>query len=96
MTADTEPDAVLAAEQQHLDRARAELARMRDRAASLQAHGGDRVSAEYLALALWRRVRALTDDPATTLFFGRTDHADGARWYIGRRHVADGAGDPLV
>lgn len=96
MTADTGPDAVLAAEQEHLDRARAELGRMRDRAASLQAHGGDRVSAEYLALALWRRVRALTDDPATTLFFGRTDHLDGARWYIGRRHVADGAGDPLV
>ena len=33
---------------------------------------------------------------AGTLFFGRTDHEDGARWYVGRRHVADQNGDPVV
>jgi len=90
------PDPVLTAEQAHLDTARAELARMRARAESLQADGGDPLSSEYLAAALWRRVRALTDDPGTTLFFGRTDHSDGACWYVGRRHVADAAGDPVV
>ncbi|GAB2699745.1 HelD family protein [Thalassiella azotivora] len=89
-------DATLTAEQAHLERARAELARMRRQTQTLQAHGGDRVSSEYLAATLHARVRALTDDPATTLFFGRTDHDDGARWYVGRRHVADSAGDPVV
>ena len=58
--------------------------------------GGDAVSAEYLAATLHRRARALVDDPSTALFFGRTDHTDGERWYIGRRHVADGHGDPVV
>ena len=86
----------LAAEQAHLARARAELARMRDRTASLEVQGGDRVSTEYLAASLHARIASLVDDPGTTLFFGRTDHHDGACWHIGRRHVADSAGDPVV
>ena len=54
------------------------------------------LSSENLAAILWRRARSLIDDPSTTLFFGRTDHADGERWYIGRRHVADDRGDPVI
>ena len=41
---------------------------------------------------------ALTDDPETPLFFGRLDlsTAPPERFYIGRRHVHDDAGDPVV
>ena len=87
---------VLAAEQAHLARARSDLARMRERTASLEVQGGNRVSSEYLAASLSARIASLVDDPGTTLFFGRTDHTDGATWHIGRRHVADTAGDPVV
>ena len=90
------PDAVLAAEQHHLDLARAELARMREHTLSLVADGGDALAGEALALALHRRALSLVDDPATALFFGRTDHDSGERLHIGRRHVTDAAGDPLV
>jgi DNA helicase IV len=99
-------------ERDHLARARAELARMREQTLSLEAHGGDRVSSEFLATTLHRRAQSLVDDPTSTLFFGRIDRcvdtavtgADPAaaspgsteRWYIGRRHVADAAGDPVV
>src|SRR3954447_4530903 len=69
---------------------------MRRRTLSLEVQGGDTVSAEYLSAALYHRAKALVDDPSTTLFFGRTDHSDGGRWYIGRRHVADANGDPVV
>jgi DNA helicase IV len=69
---------------------------MRRRTLSLEVQGGDKVSAEYLSAALYHRAKALVDDPSTTLFFGRTDHSDGGRWYIGRRHVADPDGDPVV
>jgi DNA helicase IV len=86
----------LAAEQAYLARAREDLGLMRRRTLALDVQGGNRVSTEYLAAALWRRAGALVDDPSAALFFGRTDHADGARWYIGRRHVADADGDPVV
>jgi DNA helicase IV len=69
---------------------------MRRRTLSLKVQGGDALSAEYLSAALYHRAQALIDDPSTTLFFGRTDHSDGGRWYIGRRHVADPNGDPVV
>jgi hypothetical protein len=69
---------------------------MRLRTLSLEVQGGDKVSAEYLSAALYHRARSLIDDPSTTLFFGRTDHDDGSRWYVGRRHVADPNGDPVV
>ena len=99
-------------ERDHLAKARAELARMRERTLSLEAHGGDRVSSEFLASTLYRRAQSLVDDATSTLFFGRIDRSpDGAptaaappepaaatveRWYIGRRHVADATGDPVV
>jgi len=86
----------LAAEQAYLVRARADLALMRSRTLALDVQGGNAVSTEYLAATLWRRARSLIDDPSAALFFGRTDHDDGARWYIGRRHVADPDGDPVV
>ncbi|HEX6935700.1 MAG TPA: AAA family ATPase [Actinomycetes bacterium] len=73
---------------------------MREQTLALDAHGGDAVSEQYLAATLYRRVLALTDDPDTPLFFGRLDlePADGRneRFYVGRRHVHDDEGDPVV
>ncbi|MFC7486046.1 HelD family protein [Knoellia sp. CPCC 206453] len=86
----------LTEEQHHLANARAELARMRERTLALDIQGGDAVSSERLAETLWRRARSLEDDPTTALFFGRVDLDTDERWYIGRRHVTDDAGDPLV
>ncbi len=86
----------LTEERHHLANARAELARMRERTLALDIQGGDAVSAERLAETLWRRARSLEDDPTTALFFGRVDLDTDERWYIGRRHVTDDAGDPLV
>ncbi len=74
---------------------------MRERTLSLEAHSGDRISSEVLAATLYRRAQSLVDDPTSSLFFGRIDQqrsdAPAAeRWYIGRRHVADSHGDPVV
>jgi DNA helicase IV len=89
------PDPTLAAERAYLAAARADLLAMRDATLALDARGGDAVSEAYLAASLHRRVLALTDDPETPLFFGRLD-LDDERYYVGRRHVHDDAGDPVV
>jgi len=91
----------LRGERDYLVRARAELARMRAQTLSLSADGGDPVSSERLAATLYRRAQSLVDDPGANLFFGRIDQQRSdaprpERWYIGRRHVADGRGDPVV
>ena len=90
-------------ERDYLAHARAELARMRAQTMSLEAHAGDRISSEFLAGALYRRAQSLIDDPTSSLFFGRIDQlrsdapaSASERWYIGRRHVADSLGDPVV
>jgi len=87
----------LAAEREHLGYARRCLELMREAVRSLDAQGGDPVSTEYLKAELFRRLQALLDDPTTPLFFGRIDRTDTLeRFYIGRRHVRDGAGEPVV
>jgi DNA helicase IV len=95
----------LVQEQDHLTESRAALARMRERTASMEALSGDRVSGEYLKFTLWKRMKALEDDPEVPLFFGRLDYGHqvsgssglpGERFYIGRRHVTDPQGEPLV
>ena len=98
---DTEPDLEkdLAAEQAHLAASRAALRRMRERAQALFASGeqvaGDPFAAETLGRTLARRVAELADDPNTPLFFGRLDVRPD-RYYIGRRHVVDDLGEPMV
>jgi DNA helicase IV len=91
-------DPVLVAERAHLAESRTALATMRARTESLEATGGDGVSTEYLKATLYHRARALADDPETPLFFGRLDYRHGKveRFYIGRRHVSDAEGDPMV
>jgi DNA helicase IV len=94
---------VLARERFHLSESRAALQRMRQHTASLEAFGGDHVSTEHLKQALYRRMKALEDNPTVPLFFGRLDYdaSLGAEQdetlYIGRRHVTgEAGGEPLV
>ncbi|WP_332460423.1 HelD family protein [Ornithinimicrobium cryptoxanthini] len=94
-------DHELAREQQRLLTARAEMARMREHTLGLQAQAGDKIAGEQLAGTLWRRAQSLVDDPDNALFFGRIDTADlpehqGERHYIGRRHISDADGEPVV
>jgi DNA helicase IV len=87
----------LARERAHLADARRCLREMRENAQRLDALGGNEVSSEALAIALARRVDALADSPTTPLFFGRLDFGVPAeRFHIGRRHVRDDSGDPMV
>jgi DNA helicase IV len=89
-------DAEMRAERAYLERSRAALERMRQNVLSLDASAaGDRVSAQVLRADLDKRAEALRDDPSTALFFGRLDH-DHERLYVGRRHVHDDDGEPLV
>jgi DNA helicase IV len=93
------PDPTLEAERGHLADARRQLTRMRERTESLDAKSGDAVSAAFLASTLYHRARSLQDDPSSPLFFGRIDVAGGltpGRWYVGRRHIHDDHGDPVV
>src|SRR5689334_10940500 len=102
-------DPVLAAEREHLRESREYLRLMREDVLSLPALGGDRVSIEYLKADLYHRAEALRDIPDAPLFFGRLDYAagsvwsdeaeagtDGERFHIGRRHVHDRGGHPIV
>src|SRR6185312_16653870 len=93
-------DPVLVAERDHLRVSREFLRLMRENVLSLRALGGDRVSEEYLKADLYRRAQALSDLPGTPLFFGRLDYAAGEfageRFHVGRRHVHDPDGHPVV
>ena len=96
-------DAALEHERQHLTEARAALHRMRAHTAGLTALGADHVSTEHLKQVLYRRMKALEDDPTVPLFFGRLDYDTSLggeldeTLYIGRRHVTgEIGGEPLV
>jgi DNA helicase IV len=94
-------DDELRVEREMLEHARRCLAAMRRRTRSLRAAGADAYAAESVEWRLRQRVAALTDDGRTGLFFGRLDYDAGAdppeaRFYIGRRHVSDEQGDPVV
>ncbi|MFE9372683.1 HelD family protein [Streptomyces sp. NPDC006711] len=65
------------------------------------------VNAAVLRRQMDDRIKALADLAHTPLFFGRLDYlhapgvelaegAEGERFYIGRRHVHDADGDPMV
>ncbi len=92
-------DTELETERTHLTESRAALRRMRGRAEALYSTGaevaGDPYGAEALGRTLSRRVAELADDPATPLFFGRLD-IDDTGYHVGRRHVTDDAGEPMV
>jgi len=95
-------DPVLDVERGHLLRARKCLARMRAQAERIADYGVDELASYGLGRARARRLASLADDPTVPPFFGRVDrgpdgeHPAGETFHIGRRHVRDDAGDPLV
>jgi DNA helicase IV len=102
-----EEDNVIGVERAHLASAREFLHLMRENALTLAQNpmAGDRVSLEYLKADLYRRAEALKDLPDAPLFFGRLDYSElartdedfaGADFHIGRRHVHDKDGTPVV
>ena len=86
------PDAVLAAERDHLRRSREFLRLMREDVLGLEAMAGDRVSQEYLKADLYHRAQALRDIPGVPLFFGRLDYAEGVVMHTGT--LPAGTGQP--
>ena len=102
-------DDPLARERSHLASSRSALRAMREDVQSLDIKDvtANWVNAEILARQIDDRIKALADLSDTPLFFGRLNYlhapgveqaegAEGEQFYIGRRHVHDGDGDPMV
>src|SRR3954463_7732330 len=68
---------------------------MRTAASAVVDAGVDAWASERLGAARAQRLRALAADPGVAPFFGRTDTSTET-FHIGRRHVRDAAGDPVV
>ena len=96
-------------ERTHLAQSRAALRAMRADVESLDLSDvtGNWVNAAILQREMSDRIKALADLAHTPLFFGRLDYlhapgmdlaegAGGEQFYIGRRHVHDSDGDPMV
>ncbi|WP_051055907.1 MULTISPECIES: AAA family ATPase [Kitasatospora] len=96
-------------ERAHLAASRAALKAMREDVESLDLRDvtGTWVSSLVLRKQVDERIKALADLAHTPLFFGRLDYlhaiseaesegGGGERFYIGRRHVHDAGGDPMV
>jgi DNA helicase IV len=105
----TPVDDPLGRERSHLAESRAALRAMREDAESLDISDvtANWVNAQILERQIGERIKALADLSDTPLFFGRLDFlhapgvdlaegAEGERFYIGRRHVHDQGGDPMV
>ncbi|MFI9393567.1 HelD family protein [Streptomyces bauhiniae] len=104
-----DPRAPLTRERTHLAASRAALRAMREdvEALDIKDVAANWVNAAVLARQIDDRIKALADLSDTPLFFGRLDYlhapgaeqaegAEGERFYIGRRHVHDADGDPMV
>ncbi|MGW1431949.1 HelD family protein [Streptomyces sp. NPDC002431] len=99
----------LARERAHLAASRAALRAMREDAQALDIRDvtANWVNAAVLQAQIDERIKSLADLAHTPLFFGRLDYlhrvggeraegAEGEQFYIGRRHVHDAGGDPMV
>ncbi|MET7704342.1 ATP-binding domain-containing protein [Streptomyces sp. NPDC005485] len=99
----------LSRERTHLADSRAALRAMREDVQNLDISDvtANWVNAAILERQIGERIKALADLSHTPLFFGRLDYlhapgadmaegAEGERFYIGRRHVHDAGGDPMV
>lgn len=105
----TPTDDPLARERSHLASSRSALRAMREDVESLDIKDvtANWVNAAILARQMDDRIKALADLSDTPLFFGRLNYlhspgaeqaegAEGEQFYIGRRHVHDAEGDPMV
>jgi len=93
------PHPDLASERARLRFAQECLEQMRRRTAAKVADedvlGANKADADAVKWQLQRRLASLDDD-AAVLCFGRIDEESGDCWYIGRRHVEDEIGAPVV
>ncbi|MEU7702356.1 AAA family ATPase [Streptomyces sp. NPDC039028] len=95
-------DDPLARERAHLTSSRAALRAMREDVEALDIKDvtANWVNSLVLGRQIEDRIKALADLSHTPLFFGRLDYLhttqEGQRFYIGRRHVHDADGDPMV
>ncbi|MFD7787981.1 HelD family protein [Streptomyces nojiriensis] len=103
------PDDPLGRERAHLTASRSALRAMREDVESLDIRDvtANWVNAIVLQAQIDDRIKALADLAHTPLFFGRLNYlhapgaelaegAEGEQFYIGRRHVHDSDGDPMV
>jgi DNA helicase IV len=92
-------DLAQSAEQAYLDRAYELLVQMEARASAAAADAAERAPGDWDATIAHRflsqRVASLSAN-AGPLCFGRIDEEHGEAWHIGRRHVEDDSGDPVV
>ncbi|WP_425575280.1 HelD family protein [Streptomyces durmitorensis] len=99
----------LSRERNHLSASRSALRAMREDAEALDIRDvtANWVNAAVLQSQIDDRIKSLADLSHTPLFFGRLDYlhapgadqaegAEGEQFYIGRRHVHDADGDPMV
>lgn len=108
---DAAPDSadLLGRERAHLAASRSALRAMREDVEALDIRDvtANWVNAIVLQAQIDDRIKALADLAHTPLFFGRLDYlhapgadlaegAEGEQFYIGRRHVHDADGDPMV
>jgi DNA helicase IV len=91
-------DDVLTREQDHLDLARRCVRAMLESASGIADYGVDELASQSLGRMRTERLRALSADPDAPPFFGRTDRdrPEVETFHIGRRHVRDDLGDPVV
>ncbi len=90
-------DEALAAEQRHLDHAHECLEAMRTHTAAMIAIAeGGATETDSEAARYHLRKRAASFDGRAPLCFGRLDTEDDETFHVGRRHVEDAAGDPVV
>ena len=94
--ADDGEDRVIRAERAYLVKSREFLRLMRENVLAINPMAADRVSLEYLKADLYRRAESLRDLPDAPLFFGRLDYQEQGPFHIGRRHVHDQDGTPVV
>jgi DNA helicase IV len=69
---------------------------MRADVAGITDVAGDAFTSESLGRMRADRLKALSADPDAPPFFGRTDRDNGETFHVGRRHVRDEVGDPVV
>ncbi|MFI1651626.1 HelD family protein [Streptomyces avidinii] len=106
---ETTHDDPLGRERAHLTASRSALRAMREDVEALDIRDvtANWVNAIVLQAQIDDRIKALADLAHTPLFFGRLNYlhapgselaegAEGEQFYIGRRHVHDAGGDPMV
>ncbi|WP_405979447.1 HelD family protein [Streptomyces sp. NBC_00158] len=106
---DSDAADLLGRERAHLAASRSALRAMREDVEALDIRDvtANWVNAIVLQAQIDDRIKALADLAHTPLFFGRLDYlhapgaelaegAEGEQFYIGRRHVHDAGGDPMV